>query len=226
MKKVTRVSILGALLLCVLSLTACGDKEQQDKSSGKGNANDEMVTSISVNKDGSIESRIVEKFDAAYYDVSALQAMIEEAAADYSRETAGAEISLKECKVTDGKVNVEMTFNDCNAYAGFNGETFFAGTIQDAYEAGYDLNVTLKAVSSKDGAGTVSKQELLGMGDSHIVIFERPVQEDEAGEDPAEATMRINCYGNILYVGDGVSTVGKKSADVSIDQGVGIIVFK
>lgn len=226
MKKVTRVNILGALLLCVLCLTACGNKEQQNKPSDKGNAKDEMVTSISVNKDGTIESRIVEEFEAAYYDVSALQAMIEEAAADYSRETAAAEVSLKGCKVVDNKVNVEITYNDCNAYAGFNGETFFAGTIQDAYEAGYDLNVTLKAVSSKDGAQTVSKQELLGMGDSHIVIFERPVQEDGAGEEAAGATMRINCYGNILYVGDGVSTVGKKSVDVSIDQGVGIIVFK
>lgn len=226
MKKVMRLKVLGALFLCVLGLTACGDTERQGTSSGKGadksNAKDEMVTSISVNKDGSIESRIVEEFEASYYDVAALRAMIEEAATDYSNETAAAEVSLKGCEVVGGKVNVEIKYNDYNAYAGFNGETFFAGTIQDAYQAGFDLNMTLKSVDS-NGDKTISKQELLSMGDNHIVIFARPLEEEE---QPDGAVMRINCYENILYVGDNVSAVGKKSADVSIDQGVGVIVFE
>ncbi|MCM1184776.1 MAG: hypothetical protein NC337_15520 [Roseburia sp.] len=225
MKKVMRVRVLGALLLCALGLTACATDGQQGSGSpsGKSKTKDEMVTSVSVNKDGSIESRIVEEFEASYYDVSALRTMIEEAAAEYTNETASAEVSLEGCEVVDGKVNVEIKYNDYNAYAGFNGETFFAGTIQEAYQAGFDLNVTLKAVSDKDDAQTVSKQELLGMGDNHIIIFERPLEEEE---EPDGASMRINCYGDILYVGDNVSTVGKKSADVNVGQGVGVIVFK
>lgn len=200
----------------MLGLTACGDKVSEG-------TNEELVTSISVNKDGSIESKIVEAFGESYYDVSDLRAMIEEAVSDYSKQAPTSEISLKGCDVSDSVVTVEMKFNDYNAYAGFNNENFFAGTIQAAYEAGYDLNMTLNAVSSKEGSATVSKQELLSMGDNHIVILEKSKLDEEGkmGE-----TIRVNCYNEILYVGDGVSAVGKKSADISLAEGLGIVVFK
>jgi hypothetical protein len=38
--------------------------------------------------------------------------------------------------------------------------------------------------------------------------------------------MRINCYGEILYVGEGVTAVGKKSADVTGSGGYGMLVFQ
>ena len=105
--------------------------------------------------------------------------MIESEIDAYKAENTSAQIKLKSCKVKDGVVNVLMEYGDYQAYAGYNGEIFFTGTIQDANMAGFDLNVTLSSVS--DGT-TASKPELLGMGDSHIVIIgyeEEPEQPEQ-----------------------------------------------
>ena len=204
------------LCLCAMGLTACGEKTQTQEGESES-----TVSSISVNKDGSISSRIVEDFAESYYDAGGLKSMIESAIADYKAEDSTAQITLKSCKAGDGNVNVLIEFADYKSYSGFNGENFFAGTIQAANQAGFDLNVTLQAASEKSEKTSVSKPELLGMGDSNIVIL-------ETGQTDGEGTqkIRVNCFGDILYVGDGVTTVGKKSADVAFTGGYGIIVFK
>ena len=63
------------------------------------------------------------------------------------------------------------------------------------------------------------KPELLGMGDNHIVI--EIIENAEAAD-----LIRVNCFDEILYISDGVTAVGKKSADVSLTDGYRIIVFK
>lgn len=217
MKKSMRAgkTLFLIVCFCVMGLTACGEKTQE--STGEEAA----VSSISVNKDGSISSRIVEDFGESYYDAGGLKTMIESAIADYKGQDSTAQVTLKKCEASDGSVNVLMEFADYKSYAGFNGENFFAGTIQAANQAGFDLNVTLQAVSDNADLTSVSKPELLGMGDNHIVIFEA------AGTDGAEAQpMRINCFDEILYAGEGVVAVGKKSADVTVSGGYGMIVFK
>lgn len=215
-------AIIILLCFCTLGLTACGEVVQWDKESSNGNneATDEVastVSSLSVEKNGNISSTIIEDFFESYYDEDGLKSMIESFIDDYKAENAAAQIKLKSCKVKDGVVKVLMEYGDYRTYAGYNGEEFFAGTISDANMAGFDLNVTLKSVSDDT---TVSKPELLGMGDSHIVII--------GGENNPEQSeqLRINCFNEILYVGDGVTTVGKKSADVSLSEGYRIIVFK
>jgi hypothetical protein len=46
-------------------------------------------------------------------------------------------------------------------------------------------------------------------------------------EDGTEIeTIRINCYDEILYVGDGVTRVDKKTVDMNVAKGYGIVVFK
>ncbi len=214
-----RKAFILMLCFCVLGLTACGEVIQQENGGSK-EATDEIastVSSLSIEKDGSISSTIIEDFFESYYDEDGLKSMIESFIEAYRAENAAARIKLKGCKVKDGVANVRMEYGDYQAYAGYNGEDFFAGTIKDANMAGFDLNVTLQSVSDET---TVSKPELLGMGDSHIVIFVR----DESPEQPEQ--LRVNCFDEILYVGDDVTPVGKKSADVSLVQGYKIIVFK
>ena len=71
------------MCICMLGLTACGEKTQEVK--------DELVasaakSSISVNKDGSISSTIVEDFVESYYDVEGLKTMIETSINAYKAE--------------------------------------------------------------------------------------------------------------------------------------------
>lgn len=216
MKRTMRVGKILILMLCfcVSGLTACGEKTEESVS-------ESTVSSISVNKDGSISSIIVEDFGETYYDAAGLKSMIESAITDYKAEDFTAQVTLKSCKAANDTVTVQMDFGDYKSYAGFNGENFFAGTIQGANQAGFDLNVTLQAVSDKAEKTSVSKPELLAMGDSHIVILETAEADSEANQ-----SMRINCFDDILYVGEGVTAVGKKSADMTLTGGYGIIVFK
>lgn len=212
-------AIILVLCSCMLGLTACGEVVQPENKEVK----DELaatVTSLSIEKDGGISNTIVESFSGDYYyedGEEGLKTMIESSIDEYTSENGDAQIKLKSFKVKDGVATVVMEYGDYQTYAGYNGEDFFAGTIRDANMAGFDLNVTLKSISDDT---TASKPELLGMGDSHIVI----VGCEKDPEQPEQ--LRINCFDEILYVGDGVATVGKKSADISLSKGYKIIVFK
>ena len=57
------------------------------------------------------------------------------------------------------------------------------------------------------------------MGDSHVVIVKNT-------EEQESEMLRVNCFGEILYVGEGVTAVGKKSVNVSYSEGSKMIVFK
>jgi hypothetical protein len=162
----------------------------------------------------------VEDFGESYYDVDSLKTMIENSISEYSSKNPNAEISLKSCKSGGDEVNVTIEYGSSSAYSGFNDESLFVGTITEANMAGYDLNMTLKDVS--DTSVTISKPQLLSMGDSHIIILEA----DKVEEGAVIETVSVNCYDEILYVGDGVTKTGKKSADMNIANGYGIIVFK
>jgi hypothetical protein len=165
----------------------------------------------------------VEDFDQSYYDENGLKSMIEDSIAEYLNKSSASNIdklSLKSCSVGDGYANVTIDYDSYKAYKGFNGEDFFVGTITEANMAGYDLNITLNGAN--DSTATISKPQLLEMGDNNIVILEaQPTQDGSQIE-----TVHVNTYDEILYVGSGVTKTGKKSADINVASGYGYIVFK
>lgn len=220
MRKFMRVgkAVLLILCMCMLGLTACGEKTGESTAESTESA----ISSISLKKDGSISSKIVEDFGESYYDESGLKSMIETSIAEYKAENASAQVTLKSFKVSDGIANVLIEYGDDKAYAGYNSEDFFVGTIQGANMEGFDLNVTLNSVSDKNEKTSISKPELLGMGENHIVILEAP----DYDETQEPETIRVECFDEILYVGEGVTVVDKKSADVKLSNGYGMIVFK
>lgn len=227
MKKFIAMACVLALGLC-----ACGSSQSKD-------ADSSLTSTITLKKDGSIESKTVEDFGTGYSE-DGLKSLIDASIAMYQKQSESSQISLKSCeKNGQDKLIVEMTFNHSEAYAGWNNyfldymyasemgmdssniendtQGFFVGTISDAYAAGYSLETTLKAASDNSDKSSVTKADLLSMGDRHIVILES-YDDDEP--------VIVNCYDEILYVGDGVTTIGKKSASVNTADRYGIIVFK
>ena len=199
--------LMGILVAFVLGVTACG---------AEGTSTEEGISnSISIKKDGSIESVIVEDFTESYYNVDDLKAMIQETIADYGKQDPNSEIVLETCEMVDQKVKVVLNYNNADAYSGYNNEILFVGTVQEAYEKGYDLNMTLTGTDT-EGA-QIARQELLNMGENHILIMENVLEEE---------TIRVNCYDTILYTGDSVTPIAKKKADVGPTQGYSVIVFK
>lgn len=211
MKKFIRLAMIS--VICASGLTACSAL----------NNSGEMVTSVSINKDGSISSRIVDDFGEDYYDEEGLKSMIEDAIADYGRQSPSSTVTLKTCKADDNMINVEMEYGDYKAYSGFNGENFFAGTVQEAYEAGYDLDFELSPVDNKD-TGVISKQDILNMGGNHIVIMER--ESGDEGDAFIIEPVRINCFDDVLYVGEGISSVSRKSVDYTLNDGTAVVLFR
>lgn len=208
------------ICLCILGLTACGEVIQEEGGNNK-EATDEIastVSSLSIEKNGGITSTIVESFGESYYDEDGLKSMIESDISQYTSAHETAQIKLKNIKVKDSMVNVLIEYGSYQDYAGFNKENFFAGTIRDANTAGFDLNVTLKSVSDST---EISKSKLLEMGDNHIVIANV-----EGTDQTVSDQIRVNCFDEILYISDGVTTTGKKSAYVELANGYRIIVFK
>lgn len=222
------------IMACVLAfgLCACGDNQAKD-------ADGTTASTITLEKNGSIESKLVEDFGTGYSE-DGLKNLIDTSITAYQKQSGASQVELKSCeKNNKGKLVVEMTFNDSTAYAGWNNyfldymyasemgldsnsienntQGFFAGTISDAYTAGYSLETTLNAVSDNSIKSSVTKSDLLSMGSNHIVIMER-YEDDEP--------INIKCYDEILYVGDGVTATGKRSANISTTDGYGIIVFK
>lgn len=204
MKKLKAAGILAVLMIW---LTACG--------SG-ADAGQETVNSLTLDKDGSVENTIIEDFDKDYYDLDGLNTMIKDSIEQYCRQNPTAEITLKGSEVSDGQVRVSMKYDSAASYMGYNSKTLFAGTIQEAYSEGYDLDISLTDV--KDSSNTIGKQELLEMGQKHIVIMELPSTMTDG--------MRLQCFGKILYVSDGVNPVSPKTADIEQSQGVSVVVFK
>ncbi len=129
-------------------------------------------TTIELKKDGSVVHTIVEEFTEDYYDVSRLQAMIQTSCDSYN---AGKEngVGVEEITNEGGMMRVKMNYPDAAAYAGFNQSALFLGTVKEAHNAGYDLNVTL--VSMEDNETTIGKEEILGMGEKHIAIVREAV---------------------------------------------------
>lgn len=204
-------AVIGALAVFACSITACGDTMGVSKEK-------EQVTSVSIGKDGTIDSVIVEEFQEPYYTLESLAAMIQDDITVFQKEKPGTEIVLKSCDVygeNQDFVKVEISYDSDDSYTEFNHEIFFAGSIQEAYEKGIDFDIRLTKPDKEDADEedyAIGKQELLKMSEHHIVIMEE--------------SMRVTCFDEILYVSEGVDVINDKTVDMKQTQGYGVVVFK
>jgi len=131
-------------------------------------------TTISIDKKGRVKEQVVESFNKDYYDINELQSEINSAINDCnSQNGAESSITLKNVKQENGNVYVTLQFTDTHAYESLQNETLFYGTINEAYDKGHSMDVTLKGVQNGD---KISKVQIMGMSDKHIVILSEPVK--------------------------------------------------
>ena len=174
------VAVTGLSLL----LGACGFMEDVD------------TTTISVDKKGAVKETIIEDFDKDYYDAAELSQMIEQEITEYnSRFSADGNVELSACEeIGEGaQIKVVIEYASSTDYQNMNGRVLFAGTVSDAYNAGYEF----VSMQSADGQ-SVDAAKVLELGDKHMVI--------------SEEALSIKAAGKILYVSEGVSIAGDKTA--------------
>ena len=191
--------IAGMLIvITILMLAGCGREAEV------------TTNTVIVEKKGKVTGAIVEDFAQDYYNSDELKQMVEEEVTSYNESSGGEDVSLNRFEVKDGIAKVYLDYDSADTYTAFNGKTLFTGTVAETYDAGYDLDI--KMTDANDSTVTIGKDDILGMGDNHIVITEEPVN--------------VRTYGKILYISDGVSLVDYKEATVSEDAGTAVIIFK
>ena len=161
---------IGVLLITgMMILSACGSF-----------GNDTEETRISLNKDGSVKSYIIESFDQDYYLQDELQQMILSEAASYNRGTGQGSITVERVEAEEGTARVEMTYAEAGDYSAFNDVLFFVGSPLEAQIEGYDLNVVLSSV--KDENDTITEADILSMDGMTLLITDVPEQVELYGK--------------------------------------------
>ena len=177
---------IGFILICVFLVASLGGCA--------GSENSEDVTTVSVDKNGKVTGTIVEALDKDYYDIDELKTMINTDIQQYNTEAGEEKITLDSSDITSEKAVVKMTYADAENYAAFNDMIFFAGTVTEAKEAGYEIESSrLKGIDE-----TTDVESLLTDSTMRIIIMEEPVQ--------------IHTFGNIKAMSDEMTLVNKKEA--------------
>ncbi len=167
-------------------------------------------TTLSVGRKGRVTENIVEPFDKEYYDINELSNEFNDSVAKYNESIGGDEIKLKKIELADSKVYVDLDFNGPSDYESFIGEKLFVGTISDAYDNGYTMDVVLKGTDNGD---KISKVQIMGMKDRDIIILSEHV--------------RIKTFRDIAYVSANVDVIDSRQARVlSESDGLAYLILK
>ncbi len=132
---------------------------------------------LSLSKDGTVRLYLVGEFDKTYYDLPELSRMAMDEAAAYNAEhSASGKAAIVVDKVErdgeDGRIRVNYTFADAEAFVGLNGGVLFYGTLHEAVEAGYNLEAVAFA-NVKDGSMTMGAALASSAAGRHILITDQ-----------------------------------------------------
>lgn len=189
---------LMLMISCTLfSLTGCGAAAPER-------------TTVEVKKNGHVTHTIVEDFTESYYDLEGLKDTIEEACEAYNGAMGSELVTLEEAEVEDGVLTAVMDYRSASAYAGFNRQALFTGTVKEAYDAGYDLNQTL--YSAQEDGGIIGKEGLLNLPKAHILVIREAID--------------VRVWDKVLYHSDDVIRQDDGSLTVTDSGKLSFIVFK
>ena len=197
MKKALWISLTAAVML---TQAACG-----------GQKSAVTQTTIEAKKNGAIVHTIVEEFSEEYYDVDELNDMMTQACSAYNETTGKESVIIESTELTDGNLTVQMRYAKADDYTAFNKVPMFSGTVQEAVNAGYNLNV--KMYPADGGEVSIGKEEILEMKDRHLLILREEVD--------------VEVWDDILYHTSNVMmTSESRSAKVVNDKTVSFILFE
>ena len=198
-----RLNMVPLVFLVALMLPGCG-KTAVD------------VTTIAIQKDGTIEHTVVEEFGEE--SVDALQSLMQEKAAAYNNSYLSGEsgIEVADVEAGEGTVKVTMTYPNAEAFDGFMNmdvmavdsdlrAPFFYDTVEDAYMQGFDLEVELRGV--EDEAVLQGKDDILLQGKNKLIIYDNAMN--------LGAPVQIHTQEKPLYISVNVTVAGKNLLEIS-----------
>ncbi|MCR5832255.1 MAG: hypothetical protein K6G67_08980 [Lachnospiraceae bacterium] len=164
----------------------------------KNDEYDFAETTITVEKRGKVKESIVENFDKDYYNLEELKTEFTASVDAYNESIGGDEIKLRNIELKkDSKIYVDLEFTGPSDYESFVGEKLFVGTVSDAYDNGYTMDVVLKGVEKGD---KIDKLKIMSMADRNIIIMSEHA--------------RIRTFKDIAYVSANVDVIDSNEARV------------
>ncbi|WP_026507261.1 hypothetical protein [Butyrivibrio sp. MC2013] len=171
------------LILC-LALAGC-----------KGaSAKDAEVTTLELDKDGSLISCIVEDFDMDYYDVDELKNMVSSEIAGFS----GGGVEMLSADKMGDKVRLIMKFASASDYADFNNISFFAGSKTECSLSGismpdlvsasgadaFEVTDNMKVIMIYEEEDFIAPSKILAAS-SNVTVSGKTAKVNASEDDPA-----------------------------------------
>lgn len=160
MKKIVRIMV--HLCLCAVFLAGCGEAKLPDVI---------QAPTVAVTKEGTVEVWLLGDFDKSYYSISELSSMAQEEADRFNSAKQNSQaVVVKNVEAASGsaaRVMVSYGFDSCASCEEFLGGKLFFGTVGEAVQRGYSMDVILRSVS--DGA-LFTETQLQQAKDKYLII--------------------------------------------------------
>ena len=206
-----RIGVICALMILAGSLVGCGGSNKVSEDGGIVESN-----VAEIKKDGAVTNTIEEELDPDLYgDEDSFKEFLVRVSNQYNSDAGADRVSIKKIDMKDDMLTLVMEYATAEDFGTFNEYPFFYGTVADAYENGYDLNLQFTSADG-DSQASITREELLEMGSRKTVIVQLPKDE----------LLTVDTGSKILYyAGDAVTGVEKSKADMA-GEGMACLVFK
>lgn len=158
MKKIAWLT--ACLCFCAVILVGCGEAKLPDIIE---------TPTVSFTKEGEVLVWLVGEFDKNYYELGGLNAMAAEEVAKYCSAKGRNAAAVDEAQALHGgsKVVLPYRFDGWESCGEFLGNQIFFGTVAEAIQKGYDMDVVMRSV---DGDVLLTETQLRQAGDRYLVI--------------------------------------------------------
>ena len=153
-------------------------------------------TSLTIDETGKLHEEIVESQGNDDFTEEELKSYISQETELYNRSREGA-VKLNSCTVQNGEVKISMEYASCDDYAAFNQVTCFAGTLQEAEDAGYEVDRTWLEPSGTRGDMQIIRERFK---EWKVCIVSEEIN--------------VKVPDKILYASDNVRVTGRLTAEV------------
>ncbi len=190
-------------LICIsmtcMILAGCG-KEYDIPQSGLG--------SVDISKDGRVDAVLLDDFSKDEYVESELKAYIDTELSSYNSIHGAGSITFNGSELNDGIMKVKLSFASLEDYDAFMPDSLFTGTVQEAYDKGYDMDQALAVADTPEHI--IGKNDLMNMADQRIMVF--------------SGKKSIKVPGRIKYYTQSMKQTGEDTVEASED-GTYIIIY-
>lgn len=174
--------LVGAVLLCIMGLTGCGNDYHADEST------------VFVEKKGTVVTTDVENFPEDTYNKEELEEYINGIISEYNQENGDKSVVLDSLTVEEGVAEMIISYATGEDYAKFTEKTFYSGSVAEALAAGYTFEGDFIDVSN---GKTCSKESVTEDGTLKVAVIQ------------GETAIQVN--GTIVYYSAGIAKLENKN---------------